>query len=130
MLKLKKNVVEMLKTFVKPEELDETVKILERVMRSEHIQNFDEFLYKFNDSQSTRHVEMSFTIADFKEVEELKPYKWYPREMYDGNPKSYLIIETHEGDWTDCYANEQSELIPETTHFMYIEPLEEEDEGL
>ncbi len=71
------------------------------------------------------------TINDFEEVEELKPFRWYPREMFDGNPKGYWTVKR-----STCYEVADTEIDTTPIHqleegwnyFMYIKPLEVEDE--
>lgn len=67
---------------------------------------------------------------DIEVIEDLKPGVWYPREMFDGNPNGYLLIETYIN--SDFYASHKEELIhsliDDTTHFMYLERLEVSNE--
>ena len=62
---------------------------------------------------------------DLVEIEQLKPYVWYPREKFDGNPNDYFLVETGiaEEMYYVSYGMEHNLhlLKGDATHFMYIE---------
>ena len=64
--------------------------------------------------------------SDLVEIEQLKPYVWYPREKFDGNPNDYLLAEkfpsalSFEEAFNLCWKKIHI-LANNTTHFMYIE---------
>lgn len=67
--------------------------------------------------------------ADIKIIEELKPYVWYKREKFDGNPNNYDLIERNY-DYSLILgypgkSNRSGVLNLNTEWFMYIEPLKE-----
>lgn len=68
-----------------------------------------------------------YTIAknDIEQVEELKPYVWYPAEMFDHNPNGYILVEDDETSdiFIDVYkfADTPTVLTSIATRFMYLE---------
>lgn len=123
MLKLKKNIVEMLKTLIKPEKLNDTVLSLEKIMDGQK-EDFEAFDMEFDIDVAKRPCTLEFTLNDFQE--ELVPYKWYKRELFDGNPKGYWLVERDKwvGDCGEECITASSEdltaLKESTSHFMYI----------
>lgn len=117
MLKLKKNVLGFIEANVKSEFIDDQVKMI-----LENPPCPTGFAYWRFDGSRTRHgksIQFTLTWDDFEEVEELKPYVWYPRGKFDGNPKNYIIVErTQQGV---VYANYKDTIFDFTHHFMYIE---------
>ena len=64
-----------------------------------------------------------------EESDELKPYVWHPREKFDGNPKGYGVLEAgRDGELCGATVKPFNSLFDYTTHFMYIEPLEVEND--
>lgn len=58
--------------------------------------------------------------------EDLKPYVWYDRSEFDGNPNEYALVEKIEEDdgcrlFTSTSKIDIRSLISATTKFMYIE---------
>lgn len=128
MLKLKKNVVDLIKANVKPEFVDHHIEML---IENPPSPTWSSRLWF--DSCHTIHgktIYFNLTKDDFEEVEDLKPYKWYPREKWNGNPERYWVLERTVD--LDSPLNDMPQRIDcirsLTTHFMYIEPLEYEDE--
>lgn len=72
------------------------------------------------------HIEIPKT--DIEKIE-LKPYKWYPREEFDGNPNNYWIVEQVHWSKTvkkvEIYHIQVKHLHHASKKFMYIEPAEE-----
>lgn len=62
---------------------------------------------------------------DIEVIEDLKPYVWYPREKFDGNPNRYVLVERSDDEDEEFYdiSNEDPSkyLRAYSTHFMYIE---------
>lgn len=68
--------------------------------------------------------------SDLVEIEQLKPYVWYERAKFDGNPNQWMLFERtiNDNGWEYFYFYEESggdellhQLCHNTTHFMYIE---------
>lgn len=132
MLKLKKSVREFLKANVKPDCLKRSIKNIEEIASLNGCANY----FRIDEPQSIHGVRIDFDLSKdcFEEVENLKPYKWYPREMWDENPQGYLVVQAldkkskeHGFSPYDFGAHPVS-LWSNATHFMYIEPLEVEDD--
>lgn len=70
------------------------------------------------------HIEIPKTDI---EIIEAKPYKWYPREYFDGNPNNYILLEHDESPFPTMSVSGRSArcLGDDTKWFMYIEPVEE-----
>lgn len=71
-------------------------------------------------------------VCMLKEIEVLKPYVWYPRAKFDGNPHKYLIAERvpdYVGQsrlfLTDFCPHD---LYVKTAYFMYLEHAPESEE--
>lgn len=94
-----------------------------------------------NGIEGTQHRRFSMMVTiPMSEIEIAGPAEilklnvWYPRDKFDGNPNKHLLVEhcvDEDGlsffDLTeDGYA--KTYLRSETTHFMYIEGLEVNDE--
>ncbi len=68
-----------------------------------------------------------YTIAknDIECTEPLKPYVWYPAEMFDHNPNDYILVEDDETSdvFIDVYkfADTPTVLTSIATRFMYLE---------
>lgn len=79
---------------------------------------------KKGESKFCREFTFELNYEDFEEVEDLLPYVWYPREFWDGNLKSYLLIERtiHGRSYMSGHFI-QKWLHGDTTHFMLIEPM-------
>lgn len=59
--------------------------------------------------------------SDIEVLEDLKPYVWYPREKFDGNPNNYSVIQFH-NDEPDLFIGIPTKSLGNSsTHFMYIE---------
>ncbi len=63
--------------------------------------------------------------------EELKPNVWYTKDKFDGNPKDYWLVEISNCNTGYIFKGEgKNKYLGEATiHFMYIEPLEVEDDA-
>lgn len=63
--------------------------------------------------------------SDFVVIEPLKPYVWYEREKFDGNPNKYVVLERDNRGRYDSFSTyaqgKDAFLQNNTTHFMYIE---------
>lgn len=139
MLKLKKNVVDFLMLKVDSHVVEEILRDLERLL-SESTPTSNRwrslaFSIKKEESKFGCEFTFEFSHDDFEEAqesEELKPNVWYKREKWDGNPKRYWLVERCDNGL--LFINRDTEdidcLLYKTTHFMYIEPLEVEDEDL
>ena len=120
MLKLKKNVIEVIKPLIRDEKLEGVIEYIEDIANNES----STFSVEFSDIDAKRRFKMEFTDKDF--AEELVPYKWYERELFDGNPKGYWLVERDKwvGDCGEEYITASTEdlttLKESTTHFMYI----------
>ena len=125
MLKLKKNVREFLKANVKPDHFDKVVKYIE----TEATRDL-KYYWAIAEEESVfnKQVDFRLMVNDFEEVEELKTGVWYPRERFDGNPKNYLIIERNKYNNYSLFDFDRDTLLIETWFFMYLEPLEVEDD--
>lgn len=128
MLKLKENALNFLKANIKPECLEECVKGIEANASLYGCANH----WRISNYQTIHGVSIDFGLPKdcFEEVEELKLYVWYPREKFEGNPNKYWLVESdskkHCKIYTAPYQTER--LSPTADYFMYIEPLEVEDE--
>ena len=58
---------------------------------------------------------------DIEEIEPLKPYVWYEREKFDGNPEDYPLVESTGETYCCTYKLGSKTLYSTTKHFMYIE---------
>ena len=120
MLKLKKNVIEVIKPLIRDEKLEGVIEYIEDIVNDES----STFSVEFSDIDAKRRFKMEFTDEDF--AEELVPYKWYERELFDGNPKGYWLVERDKwvGDCGEECITASSEdltaLKESTSHFMYI----------
>ena len=120
MLKLKKNVIEVIKPLIRDEKLEGVIEYIEDIVNDES----STFSVEFSDIDAKRRFKMEFTDEDF--AEELVPYKWYKRELFDGNPKGYWLVERDKwvGDCGEECITASSEdltaLKESTSHFMYI----------
>lgn len=128
MLKLKQNVVDFIKANVKPEFVDHHIEML---IENPPSPTWSSRLWF--DSCHTIHgktIYFNLNKDDFEEVEELKLYVWYPREKFEGNPNKYWLVESdskkHCKIYTAPYQTER--LSPTADYFMYIEPLEVEND--
>ena len=124
MLKLKKNVREFIKANLKPDYGKRLLWAIEhKVFTTSH--------FSIDRHETLNGVDLSLQISasDFEQIEELKPYKWHPAESWDGNPNGYWILNFFT-DWSlELYTENIDKLCDLTTHFMYIEPLEVEDDA-
>lgn len=59
--------------------------------------------------------------SDLVEVEPLKPYVWYDREKWDGNPEDYPLVECTGETYCCTYRLGSKTLYSTTKYFMYIE---------
>lgn len=125
MLKLNENIVEFLKTTVKPDCVDRLISDIERNAtyfmkgQANHVP-----LYK-----DVTDIKLSIYLTGDDFHEELEPYKWYPPEKFDGNPNDYILIEMYDDGSVDAYSEKLHRLSNITTHFMYIErPQDEQPE--
>lgn len=61
--------------------------------------------------------------SDLVEIETLKPYVWYERAKFDGNPNDYVLIELDEdGEWNLYEPLACNNFLSDsTTKFMYID---------
>ena len=129
MLRLKENLVDFLRRFVKEERVSEIIREI-RIGR-ETCGIKQRYLYA-EDTNDGVNIAIFFDENDFEEAEELKLYVWYPREKFEGNPNKYWLVESdskkHCKIYTAPYQTER--LSPTADYFMYIEPLEVEDEDL
>ena len=129
MLKLKKNIINFLKVNVKPICLERTIRGIEA---EAPLHGGYTFQYRIDKTHSMYGIYIDFDLPKdcFEEIEELKPYKWHERELFDGNPKGYWVLERTVD--LDSPLNDMPKRIPyirsKTTHFMYIEPLKVDDE--
>lgn len=67
---------------------------------------------------------MSKKSESLNKSTELKPYIWYPKDSFDGNPKGYIIVEREfaiEQDHILTISEYSNTLNPFTKYFMYIE---------
>ena len=128
MLKLKPEVIENLNLLVKGAYLDSLVELFEEEIKREPFPVIDVIS---ENTLSNLTITIHLSLEHFREVEDLKPYKWYPAKDFDKNPKGYWLIERC--DDGEVYGStdplELDCLILGATHFMYIEPLEAEDEA-
>lgn len=59
--------------------------------------------------------------SDIEVIEDLKPFVWYPREKFDGNPNNYSVIQ-FDNDEPDLFIGIPTKSLGNSsTHFMYIE---------
>ena len=130
MLKLKKNIINFLKVNIKPICLERTIRGIEADASLNGCANH----WRIVESQSIHGVRIDFDLSKdcFEEVEELKPNVWYTKDKFDGNPKDYWLVEIGNCNTGHIFKGEgKNKYLGEATiHFMYIEPLEVEDEGL
>ena len=128
MLKLKKSVREFLKANVKPDHFDKVVKYIE----TEATRDL-KYYWTIAEEESAfnKRVDFRLMVNDFEEVEELKPNVWYTKDKFDGNPKDYWLVEIGNCNTGHIFKGEGKNkyLGGATIHFMYIEPLEVEDDA-
>lgn len=127
MLKLKPEVINNLSLLVKGTYLDKLVELFEEEVKREPFPVID---VTQEDSISNLTITIRLTLDHFREVEDLKLYKWYPAKDFDKNPKGYWLIERcNDGElYGSTDPLEIDCLLLGATHFMYLEPLELEDE--
>lgn len=58
---------------------------------------------------------------DIELKEELKPYVWYDRSEFDGNPNNYILVEEEYNGQLTITEDSNTELWSETGRFMYLE---------
>lgn len=92
---------------------------------SPHCPNYGMYIYPYETKfgcEFTLHCE----LIDFDEVEELKPYVWYDREKFDGNPNKFLLVELSLGICHSIWTSEDgvTRLSDDASKFMYIERVE------
>ena len=62
-------------------------------------------------------------LDELKYKEDLKPYTWYPKDKFDGNPNNYwLLCKTIDGTLYSFVVTINS-LYSDTEYFMYIDRL-------
>lgn len=118
MLKLRKNIRDFLTANVRPFLLEKWIERIERAA-TDRTANY----WRFDTHETVTGVEFSLTVApiDFEEVEELKPYTWYPKEKWDGNPKGLILIGLDSRTNALGISKDTPNLGELSTHFMYIE---------
>ena len=135
MLKLKKNVVDFMMINIKSDSVGKYVK----ATLDQKKDGATSIIWNVPAFTSLCGKGFSFIVddKDFDEIEDLKPYVWHEAEKWDENPNKYWLLERSElddvyGGNSDvlCTTYEHEGLCSDTTHFMYIEPLEVEDEDL
>ena len=121
MFKLKPKVMDFLKVTVKPEKLDKVVnKILNEYVKEDFITEYPIVRFTILESESISGLAISSSVdhEEVEKVEPLKPYVWYDREKWDGNPNKLDVIELSK-ECIDVYS-EYPNINYDTTHFMYI----------
>lgn len=121
MLRLKENLVDFLRRFVKEERVSEIIREI-RIGR-ETCGIKQRYLYA-EDTNDGVNIAIFFDENDFEEAEELKPYVWHTRDKWDGNPHNYLIVEIDDDNFGQLYPYERNCLCTHTSKFMYIERAE------
>lgn len=62
-------------------------------------------------------------LDELKYREELKPYTWYPKDKFDGNPNNYWMVVKTVQDNLCSYMYSIDSLYSEAEYFMYIKPI-------
>lgn len=62
---------------------------------------------------------------DVNNTDELKPNVVYPREVFDGNPNGYPVVDMYRGGATPCFYGMNKKdihsLLEGSSHFMYLD---------
>ena len=118
MFKPNKQLREILVACVKSEHLQ---RVNERLVESVFVYVNDDGLFSIKPEESVtgKYINIEVDKTNFDKV--LECGRWYPSELFDGNPCDYILLEINSDGFVDSSSIDLNTFLHNTTeYFMYV----------